>query len=231
MTDLQKMLFELADPGYKQFQAGLLPHIDPDTIIGVRTPELRKLARQMHPTDARRFFGETPHRYYDENLLHALLLSELNNFSLCATLVGGFLPYVDNWAVCDQLRPWVFKRNTERLLPYIESWILSGRTYHVRFGVEMLMLHYLVEHFDIRYLHIVAAIDHSDYYVKMAVAWYFATALAEQYEITLPFFEDGLLYAWQHNKAIQKAVESRRIPAERKDYLKTLKIKEVNENG
>lgn len=230
MTSVQEKLLGMQDPKYKRFQAALIPVIDPATMIGVRTPKLRELAKQLSWEDMTEFIIETPHEFFDENLLHALILSDMKDFRMCVDAVNNFLPFVDNWAVCDQLRPKSFKRNHSKLLPHVISWLTSDNTYTVRFGIEMLMLHYLGGDFRSEYLQWVAAVQSKDYYVRMAVAWYFATALAEQYEIALPFIEQEKLAPWTHNKAIQKAVESRRIPAERRGYLKTLRIKEVNEN-
>lgn len=230
MTSVQEKLLGMQDPKYKRFQSALIPSIDPTTMIGVRTPKLRELAKQLSREDMIEFITETPHDFFDENLLHVLILSNMKDFGMCVDAVNNFLPFVDNWAICDQLRPKSFKRNHSKLLPHVISWLTADSAYMVRFGIEMLMLHYLGEDFKSEYLQWVAAVQSKDYYVRMAVAWYFATALAEQSEAALPFIEQEKLAPWTHNKAIQKAVESRRIPMEQREYLKTLRIKEVNEN-
>ena len=224
--EILKKLYALQDITYRDFQGKLLPTVDPKTIIGVRTPDLRKLAKELAKQDDIVTFLDTlPHTCFDENQLHAFILSELKDYDRCITLVDRFLPYVDNWATSDQLSPKCFKKHRQALLPYIERWIDSGETYPVRFGVGMLMQHYLDEAFDSRYLQIVADIRSEAYYVNMMRAWYFATALAKQYEAALPYLEQRRLDPWTHQKAIQKAVESYRVSAAQKQYLKTLRIR------
>lgn len=226
LTDeIKKELFGLQDTKYRDFQARLIPTVPDSAIIGVRTPLLRKLAKQMAKRDGiDLFLDQLPHQYFDENQLHAFIISDIRDFGQCVDQVGRFLPYIDNWATCDQLSPKVFKKNRQELLSYIKGWITSGQTYVVRFAIGMLMGHFLDEGFDIAYLEMVAKVHSEEYYINMMAAWYFATALAKQYDAALPFLEGMRLEPWVHNKAIQKSVESNRIPPERKAYLKTLKV-------
>lgn len=224
--EILKRLFELQDTAYRDFHSGLVPNINSDTIIGVRTPELRKLAKELYgEEDVSGFLSALPHKYFDENQLHAFIISLDKDFESTLDAVEEFLPYVDNWATCDQLSPKIFKKNKSELLKRIEGWIESGKTYTVRFGIKMLMEHFLDEDFKLEYPERIAGIESGEYYVNMMIAWYFATALAKQYEKTIPFIERKILPVWTHNKAIQKSVESRRITPERKEYLKSLKIK------
>ena len=219
-------LLSLQDGEFAAFQARLLPNIAPEHIIGVRTPELRKLAKQLRgSSDGEAFLKALPHEFFEENNLHAFLLCETKDFERCVQAVEEFLPYVDNWATCDQLRPKAFARNKQALLPHIRSWLDSDREYTRRFGIGMLMGHFLDEDFREEYLRWVSDIHSEEYYVNMMIAWYFATALAKQYEAALPFIENRQLDPWVHNKTIQKALESFRVSDERKTYLKTLKIK------
>ena len=219
-------LLSLQDGEFAAFQARLLPNIAPERIIGVRTPELRKLAKQLRgSSDGEAFLKALPHEFFEENNLHAFLLCETKDFERCVQAVEEFLPYVDNWATCDQLRPKAFARNKQALLPHIRSWLDSDREYTRRFGIGMLMGHFLDEDFREEYLRWVSDIHSEEYYVNMMIAWYFATALAKQYEAALPFIENRQLDPWVHNKTIQKALESFRVSDERKTYLKTLKIK------
>ena len=216
----------MQDEKYRAFQVKLFPTVDPQTVIGVRTPDLRGYAKKLlKEEDVSAFLSDLPHRYFDENQLHAFILSELKDYGKCMEEVNRFLPYVDNWATCDQMSPKVFKKNRPQLLEQIRIWLKSDRTYTIRFAIGMLMEHYLDDAFDLRYPEMVAGIRSDEYYVNMMIAWYFATALAKQYEAILPFIENRRLDAWTHNKAIQKAVESYRITPEQKEYLKTLKIK------
>ena len=222
--EITGVLWSLQDPGYRDLQSRLIPAVSPDSFIGVRTPELRKLARQLvRDEGVSGFLDALPHRYFDENQLHAFIVSEMKDFNGCVEEVCRFLPWVDNWATCDQMSPKVFKKHRQALLPYISLWLRSGETYTVRFAVGMLMEHFLDEDFDAAYLETVAAVWSDEYYVKMMVAWYFATALAKQYDAVLPYIEEKKLEARTHNKAIQKAIESRRITPEQKEYLKSLK--------
>lgn len=223
---IRETLLSLQDGEFAAFQARLLPNIAPERIIGVRTPELRKLAKQLRgSSDGEAFLKALPHEFFEENNLHAFLLCETKDFERCVQAVEEFLPYVDNWATCDQLRPKAFARNKQALLPHIRSWLDSDREYTRRFGIGMLMSHFLDEDFREEYLRWVSDIHSEEYYVNMMVAWYFATALAKQYEAALPFIENRRLDPWVHNKTIQKALESFRVSDERKTYLKTLKIK------
>lgn len=224
--DIRNELYKLQDIKYRDFQSKLIPNIDPETVIGVRTPILRKLAKDLSKNeDIRDFLKELPHRYFDENQLHAFLISGMKDYDECLKELKCFLPFIDNWATCDQLSPKVFKKHRRELLPEIKKWIKSDETYTVRFGIGMLMEHYLDEDFDVSYPDLVAGIRSEEYYVNMMSAWYFATALAKQYEDILPFIENNRLDIWTHNKTIQKAVESFRITDEQKVYLKSLKVK------
>lgn len=220
---LLETLFSLQDVSYQQMQRRLLPTLDPDTIIGVRTPELRRLAKEMENADA--FLLQLPHRYFEENQLHSFVLERGKDFETAIGNVEAFLPFVDNWATCDQLSPRVFRKHRRELLPYIRRWIASDRTYTIRFGIGMLMSHYLDEDFDPAYPEWVAAVQNEDYYVKMMAAWYFATALAKQFDAVFPFLSEYRLDTWTHNKAIQKSVESYRISPEQKEILKQYRVK------
>lgn len=223
---VRERLFAMRDLGYRDFHAKLVPNIDKEKIIGVRTPALRKFAREFAKSSlAAEFLAALPHEYYEENNLHGFIIAEIRDFDECAGEISRFLPYVDNWATCDSLSPRVFAENRARLLPLIDEWLRSRDTYAVRFGIEMLMNHFLEEDFKPEYLAKVASVKSSEYYINMAAAWYFATALAKRYEETLPLFEEKRLDAWVHNKAIQKAAESFRVTNEHKAYLRTLKIK------
>ena len=224
--EIREELFHLQDAKYRAFQAKLIPTADPETFIGVRTPELRKYAKQLEKReDVQEFLDALPHRYFDENQLHAFLLSRIKDYDRCMGEVLRFLPYVNNWATCDQMSPKVFRKHRQELLEKIRIWIRSDETYTIRFGVGMLMEHYLDEDFDPAYPEMAAGIRSEEYYVNMMRAWYFATALAKQYEAVIPFVENRRLDVWTHNKTIQKAVESYRITPGQKDYLKSLKVK------
>ncbi len=224
--EIKKELFEMQDTKYRDFQAKLIPTVDEKTVIGVRTPQLRKYAKSLvKRDDVDEFLLRLPHEYFDENQLHAFILSEMKDYEKCMASVEAFLPYVDNWATCDQMSPKVFKKNRQRLLERIRVWLSSEKTYTVRFAVGMLMEHFLDEDFDEAYPEMVAHLRSDEYYINMMIAWYFATALAKQYETILPYIEKPRLDTWTHNKTIQKAVESNRITPEQKAYLKTKKIK------
>jgi len=224
--EIRRRLFELQDVPYRDFQVKLIPTVEPESMIGVRTPALRKLAREYGRRDEIGvFLQDLPHKYFDENQLHAFIISGIKDFETCIMYVEKFLPYVDNWATCDQMSPTVFKKKRQELLPYIREWVKSDRTYTVRFGIGMLMQHYLDEDFDPSYPEMVAGIKSEEYYISMMIAWYFATALAKQYDTVLPYIEEKRLDSQTHNRAIQKAVESYRITQEQKAYLKTLKIR------
>lgn len=224
MEAITQKLFELADAKYRDFQANLLPTVDKATIIGVRTPALRKLAKEMAGSaKAAAFMLELPHTYYDENQLHTFLISFCKDYDICIAQIEAFLPYIDNWATCDQLSPKILQKNPEDLLLHIKKWLASEHTYTIRFGMEMLMSFYLEAKFQPEYLAWVAGVQSEEYYVKMMVAWYFATALAKQYDAAIPYLEQHKLEQWTHRKTIQKACESYRITAEQKAYLRTLR--------
>ena len=219
-------LLRLQDQDYRTFQSKLIPTVDPETVIGVRTPELRSLARRLAgEAEVSRFLEDLPHRFFDENQLHALILSEMKDFDRCMEEVNRFLPYVDNWATCDQLSPRTFSKHRAALPEQIRGWLRSSEPYTIRFAIEMLMKHFLEEDFAPAYPEAVAEIRSEEYYVNMMIAWYFATALAKQYERIVPYIEDHRLAPWTHNKAIQKALESRRITPEQKAYLRSLKLR------
>lgn len=220
---LLETLFSLQDRKYQQMQQRLIPNIDPDTIIGVRTPELRRIAKEIEDADS--VLENLPHHYFEENQIHSFLLERGKDFERTVFEVEKFLPYVDNWATCDQLSPKVFKKHRQELLPYIDRWIASEHPYTIRFGIGMLMAHFLDDDFQPAYPEMVASVRNEDYYVKMMAAWYFATALAKQYEAVFPYISEYRLEKWTHNKAIQKAVESYRITAEQKETLKKYRIK------
>ena len=223
-TIIQKRLLALQDSKYKAFQCKLTPTIDPKTVIGIRTPILRKFGKEIAGTaDAEKFLRTLPHKYYDENNLHGFLIQAEKDYDRAVSLADAFLPYVDNWATCDLMSPKVFKKHLPELLVQIKKWLRSGKTYTVRFGVEMLMSFFLDAEFKKEYLELVAKIRSDEYYVKMMVAWFFATALAKQYEATIPYIQAHRLAPWTHNKTIQKAVESYRITDAQKAYLRTLK--------
>lgn len=226
MTEIQKRLFELRDEKYGEFQTKLIPSVDTAAVIGVRTPELRKLAKELSKKeDIDAFLDALPHDYFDENQLHAFILSGMKDYDRCIAGVCRFLPFVDNWATCDQMSPKVFGKNKKDLLVYIKEWLKSDETYTIRFAVGMLMEHFLVDDYDTAYPEMVAAIRSDEYYVNMMRAWYFATALAKQYDSAVRFIEEKKLDKWTHNKAIQKSVESYRITPDQKSYLRSLKIK------
>ena len=231
-SEIRNELFSLQDKKYRDFQAKLIPTVAPETIIGVRTPALRQYAKQLsRHEDITAFLEQLPHVYFDENQLHAFILSEVKDYAECVDKVDRFLPCVDNGATCDQLSPKVFKKHRPELLAEIRQWIKSGETYTIRFGIGMLMQHYLDEDFDPAYPEVVASIRSDEYYVNMMTAWYFATALAKQWDAALPYIEEKRLDAWTHNKAIQKSVESYRITPEQKEHLKSLKVKLTKQAG
>lgn len=222
--DITKELFKLQDIKYKEFHQRLIPNINPDTVIGVRTPMLREFAKQIKGSaEAEKFLKDLPHSYYEENNLHGFLIGQIKDYDECIEEVKKFLPYVDNWATCDSMRPKCFKKNTGYLLEEIENWLASKDTYAVRFGIEMLMTFYLDDEFNAKYLEKVALVKSEEYYINMMIAWYFATALAKQWESAVLYIEENRLSKWVHNKTIQKAVESYRITDEQKEYLKKLK--------
>ena len=220
--ELLARMMQMRDLPYGELQKKLIPGSEAGAYLGVRTPALRALAREAaHQPDTAAFLVRLPHRYFDENQLHAFLLAEEKDFDLCMRGVEAFLPYVDNWATCDQMSPKCFRRHRRELLPYIQRWLHSAHPYTVRFGLGMLMQHFLDVDFDPVYLQWAASVRSDAYYVNMMIAWYFATALAKQYDAALPCLDQ--LEPWTRNKAIQKALESCRVPEERKAFLKTLK--------
>lgn len=220
-------LFEMQDVGYRDFQSKLIPNIPKEKVIGVRTPQLRKFAGQMaKEAQIGQFLDSLPHAYYEEDNLHAAVIEKIKDYESCLAEVERFLPYVDNWATCDMFAPKVFEKHTGELENVIRRWLESGETYTIRFGIDMLMRFYLGEHFRTEQQKWIVRACNDEYYVKMAVAWYFATALAKQYETTVTVLEQGRLDAWTHNKTIQKARESYRITQEQKEYLKSLKRRE-----
>lgn len=226
MKEILDELFRLQDVKYRDFQGKLIPTVSAGSIIGVRTPELRRYAGKLVKSgDVQPFLDELPHAYFDENQLHAFIISLVKDYDRCMDELEKFLPYIDNWATCDQLSPKVFKKHRDLLPDRISAWIASGETYKVRFGIGMLMEHFLDEDFDPVYPEMVADIRSGEYYVNMMTAWYFATALAKQYDSILPYIAEHRLEDWTHNKAIQKAVESRRITPEQKEDLKKYKVK------
>ena len=225
-SDIYKELVSLQDKGYRDMQITIIPSVDADSIIGVRTPALRSLAKELSKReDIGTFLNDLPHKYFEENQLHAFILSGMKDADKAFELTDKFLPYVDNWATCDQMSPKIFKKHKDLLLEYTDKWIKSDLTYMKRFGIGMLMEHFLDDDFKTTYLTKVSKIRSDEYYVNMMIAWYFATALAKQYDATLPYLEKQKLDIWTHNKSIQKAVESYRITPEQKEYLKTLKRK------
>lgn len=224
-TILQRLM-ELQDLKYREFNRKLIPNVDQKFVIGIRTPALRKLAKEIEGSDmAEEFLNNLPHTYHEENSLHGFLIERIKEYDVCIEAMDRFLPYVNNWAVCDQMRPKVFKKHKLELLEQIKIWLQSEHIYTVRFAIEMLMTHYLEEDFSEEYLVWVSQIRSEEYYLNMMIAWYFATALAKQYKATLPYLEEQKLDIWTHNKTIQKAVESYRITEKQKVYLKTLKRK------
>jgi len=226
MTELQDKLFAMQDKEYALFQAKLTPGIPMEHFIGVRVPLLRAFAKTyIKEEESKEFLGQLPHEYYDEDMLHGLLISLEKDYDYCIEQIDRFLPYIDNWAVCDIMSPKVFIKHKKDLLLKIKEWSKSSHTYTCRFGLEMLMSHFLDDDFLPEYLEIVVAARSEHYYVKMMVAWFFATALAKQWDATIPYLQDKRLATWTHNKTIQKACESYRITPEQKEYLKTLRIK------
>ena len=216
----------MADEKYRNFQSKLMPTVPKEKIIGIRTPILRKFSKDFSKTpEAEIFISSLPHEYYEENNLHAFLLELMGNYSETAKKVTEFLPFVDNWATCDSMSPKIFGKHKKELPEEIEKWLSAKDTYSVRFGIKMIMEHFLGEDFSLEYPEAVAKIESEEYYIRMMQAWYFATALAKNYDSILPFIEGRELEKWTHNKAIQKAAESYRITDEQKEYLRMFKIK------
>ena len=217
-------LTAVQDPAYREFQCRLVPNIDKETILGVRTPQMRRIAKELSGTEeAKAFLAALPHAYYEENLVHFFLLAGIRDFDECVRAVDAFLPYVDCWPVSDQATPGAFRKNHAKLLPWIQAWIASERVYTARFGMRMLMNEFLDGDFREEYLEWVAAKTGEDYYLKMMAAWFFATALAKQYDAAVQYIEQRRLEPWTHHKAIQKAVESWRVSEAHKEYLKSFR--------
>ena len=220
-------LLENRDEKYADFNARLIPTIERSKILGVRMPILRKITKSRYTElEENDFLKQLPHKYQEENLIHGIMISEIRNLKLCIRELDRFLPFVDNWAVCDVLSPNVLKNDREETLRKVDSWLKSERVYTVRFAISVLMQYFLDKEFNDKYLKKVARVENDDYYVKMMQAWYFATALTKQWKNTISYLEQKKLKVWVHNKTIQKAIESRRISAENKNYLKALKIKD-----
>lgn len=226
MEKIEKQLIELAESKYKEFHSSLMPTVDKDTVLGIRVPILRSYAKKIFKeNNFEIFLEELPHKYFEENNLHAFLIEQIKDFDEVIEKTEKFLPYIDNWATCDMFTPKVYKKEKERLFPFIEKWIKQEEVYTRRYGIKLLMSLFLDESFSESHLDLVKNACSDEYYVNMVVAWYFATALAKQEKSTLFYFENAILPVWVHNKAIQKAVESRRISPELKEYVKGLKIK------
>lgn len=224
MFTVEKELNGLRDEKYAEFQAKLMPTVSRETIIGVRVPQVRVLAKKyFKDPEHEEFMTELPHKYYDENMLHGLLICEIKDYDICIEQTDRFLPYVDNWTVCDIMSPKVFKKHKAELIGKIKEWVSSERTYTIRFGIEMLMSHYLDEDFKAEYNDIPLTAKSDEYYVKMMVAWYYATALAKKWDDTIGYIEQRKLDGWIHSKTIQKSIESYRISDTQKQYLRTLK--------
>ena len=224
--EVQEALFSMQDLEYRDFHSKLMPTVEKERVIGVRTPMLRKFAKQFAKNgNVEMFLKQLPHTYYEENNLHGFLIEGCKDYDTCVSLLDEFLPHVDNWATCDMMTPKVLKKDLPRLLDKIKEWIASEHTYTIRYGIGLLMQFYLDEAFKPEYPALVAGIRSEEYYVNMMIAWYFATALAKQYETILPYLEEKRLDVWVHNKTIQKAVESYRITKEQKEYLRTLRIR------
>ena len=221
LTKLQKQLFELQDLKYRDFHSKLMPETDKETVIGIRTPVLRKFAKEFAGTsEAEAFLRKLPHRYYEENNLHMMLITGIKDYEKCMEEIQRFLPCIDNWATCDYPAPKCFARHKDQVLEEAKRWISSGETYVIRYGIGMLMRLFLDEDFSSEYLEMAAAVQSQEYYVNMMIAWYFATALAKQWDATVPYIEQHKLSDWVHRKTVQKAVESYRITPEQKEYLK-----------
>lgn len=221
LTKLQKQLFELQDLKYRDFHSKLMPETDKETVIGIRTPVLRKFAKEFAGTlEAEAFLRQLPHRYYEENNLHMMLITGIKDYEKCMEEIQRFLPCIDNWATCDYPAPKCFARHKDQVLEEAKRWISSGETYVIRYGIGMLMRLFLDEDFSSEYLEMAAAVQSQEYYVNMMIAWYFATALAKQWDATVPYIEQHKLSDWVHRKTVQKAVESYRITPEQKEYLK-----------
>lgn len=226
MNKLEKELFKNQDLKYRDFTSSLTPGFELDFFIGVRVPILRQIAKRMYKEENyKSFLKEVPHKYHEEYVIHSLLINEIKDYDDCINELNRFVPYINNWAVSDTIRPKVFNKNKDILINTISEYITSNKTYTLRVGILLLMTYYLDESFDEKYLEMVSKVKSNEYYVNMMIAWYFATALAKQKEKTLPYLEKYKLDKWVHNKTISKAIESFRISNEDKQYLKTLRIK------
>lgn len=224
MTKLQEKLFELQDLKYRDFQSRLLPGIEKETIIGIRTPNLRKFAKELAKTkESEQFLQELPHQYYEENNLHLMLVAQIGDYEKCLEEIKRFLPYIDNWGTCDLPLPKCFEKNKTELIVEVKTWVISKETYTIRYGIGVLMRLYLDEEFDEEYPKLVSNVISEEYYVNMMIAWYFATALAKQWDAVIGYLEKKKLSEWVHKKTIQKAVESQRITKEQKEYLRSLR--------
>jgi len=223
MNYIQRKLFSLQDPSYRAFQCKLMPTVDPNIVIGVRMPQLRKMAKELTEGERDRFLSELPHETYEENNLHGIIISSFRDVELTIVRLDAFLPFVDNWATCDLIRPVCFRHHPDSLLPAIRRWMCSSHPYTVRFGIEMLMTYFLDDTFQSEYLKWVADVESDHYYIRMMVAWYFAEALVKQYEEAILYLSEHRLSPWIHQMTIRKAIESFRIPDDRKLYLKTLR--------
>ena len=219
----------MQDLKYRDFHSKLMPTVDKEKVIGVRIPQLRKYASSFLKLSSweeiNDFMHTLPHQYYEEDNLHAFIIEKIKDYEECINALNAFLPYVDNWATCDMMNPKVLKKESERLLEQVKVWLKAKETYVVRFAMGCLMNYYLDEYFTEECANLVAEVQSDEYYIQMMQAWYFATALAKQYDAVLPYLLEHKLSMWVHNKTIQKAVESYRITTEQKDYLKTLKRK------
>lgn len=225
--EIRSKLISLGDDSYRDFHSKLIPTVDKSKIIGVRTPVLREFSKELYKQGGYEdFFKALPHKYYDEDNLHAFLIEKEKDFSKCIALIDEFLPYVDNWATCDMFSPKCFKKEKAKLYDKALQWIKNDKTYVVRYGIGCLMKYFLDEAFNENHLKIVSEIESDEYYINMMIAWYFATALAKQYESTIGYIVDRRLPIWIHNKTIQKAVESSRISSDTKAYLRTLRWKD-----
>lgn len=225
-TRIREELFQNQDVGYRDFHAKLIPTIDKETIIGVRTPVIRSMGKKYAKCeDVQDFLNSLPHKYYEENNLHGDVICQIKSFDNAISELNKFLPFVDNWATCDLMKPKAFSKHTEELMPHILTWLSSGETYTVRFGIGMLMSFYLGDNFKEEYLELVAGVKSDEYYINMMIAWYFATALAFQYDSAVKYLEQNRLDKWTHNMTIRKACESFRVQDEQKTYLKTLRLK------
>lgn len=223
---IENKLFAMKDDKYREFTSKLIPTVEKSRIIGVRTPDLRKFAKEIFKEkDYKNFLDHLPHKYYEENNLHGFIIENIKDYNLVIYYLENFFPYIDNWSTCDLISPKIFKKHLSELIFKIKEWINSDQIYSVRFGIEMLTTHYLGDNFLPEYLNLVADIKSDEYYINMMIAWYFATALAKQYDFAIKYIENKKLGKWVHNKSIQKALESRRILLNKKEYLKTLKIK------